>query len=333
MLSTFRLPLLAALPSFGLGASLIAANPEDGEERLARTPIEVATQLGEHYGHQLKSVSYIPALALVGRYRLAALTEDPAMAVDVERIAGNAPPAKQLRGSIVAGHLIYAELNLQERVLAAARDVPDHNQMSDGVFMGCPLLAAAGRYGACLEHLRAVQSLCLREDGIYRHSPLDEAAWGRGNGFPALGLAWALDYIPESFGGRSEILTSLQTHLAALDPYQNANGMWHQVIDHPESYVEFSCTCMITYAMLHGLRQGWLERATYEPVVDRAWEAIKLRIAMDGEHLEGVCEGTGKQKSLEAYFKRKAIHGRDDRGGAMALMVSTERALWERQRG
>ncbi|MEM1294199.1 MAG: glycoside hydrolase family 88 protein [Verrucomicrobiota bacterium] len=216
-------------------------------------------------------------------------------------------------------------------VFAAAK-TPDHKEMSDGVFMGCPVLAAAGKYEACLAHLRDVQALCLREDGIYRHSPLHEAAWGRGNGFPALGLAWALDYIPEAFAGREEILTSLQDHLEALAKHQDDEGMWHQVIDHPESYAEFSATCMITYAMLHGIREGWLDRSVYEPVVDRAWNAIKARIALDGESLTNVCESTGKQKSLEAYFQRRAINGRDERGGAMALMVSTERAFWEQER-
>ena len=36
-------------------------------------------------------------------------------------------------------------------------------------------------------------------------------------------------------------------------------------------------------------------------------------------------------KSLRDYFDRTAILGRDDRGGAMALMVSTEIAYWEQE--
>ncbi len=325
-----RIPLVLILSL--IASTLAAAEPADRDQRVKRLPITVATQLSEHYGHQLDKISYIPALALVGRSRLADLTGDEKLAEQVREIALQAPDPANLGGSAAAGYLVFAELGVAERVEYAAKTTPDHNQMSDGVFMGCPILAAAGKADACLEHLRDLQNLCLREDGIYRHSPLDEAAWGRGNGFPALGLTWALDYIPESFEGRKEILTSLQNHLAALLPHQDEEGMWHQVIDHPESYAEFSCTCMITYAILHGMRKGYLDRATYEPVADRGWEAIKARIALDGEHLDGVCEGTGKQKSLEAYFQRRAIHGRDDRGGAMALMVSTERAYWERER-
>tara|TARA_R110002096_G_scaffold16106_11_gene55025 strand:+ start:12184 stop:13173 length:990 start_codon:yes stop_codon:yes gene_type:complete len=321
-----------ALSVLGISARAEVDAQSDLEKRLNRHPQELAIQLSNAYGQSFNQISYIPALQLVGKYRLAGLTEDQTLATEVRELAEKAPQAKNLGGSVVAGHLIFAELGMKGRVAHAASKIPNHNQMSDGVFMGCPTLAAAGKFDDCLSLLQEMKRLCLREDGIYRHSPLDEAAWGRGNGFPALGLAWALDYVPGDFEGRAEILTSLQDHLAALAKHQDAEGMWHQVIDHPESYAEFTGTCMITYAMLHGLRNGWLDRATYEPIVDRAWNAIKTRIALDGESLTNVCESTGKQKSLEAYFQRRAINGRDQRGGAMALMVSTERALWERDR-
>ena len=106
--------------------------------------------------------------------------------------------------------------------------------------------------------------------------------------------------------------------------------MWHQVIDHPESYRELTATAMITFAMVRGLRSGWLPQAHYEPAVNRAWDALKTRIAPDGD-LVDVCTGTGKQKTLRDYFDRTAILGPDDRGGAMALMVSTEIAYWQNE--
>ena len=45
-----------------------------------------------------------------------------------------------------------------------------------------------------------------------------------------------------------------------------------------------------------------------------------------------VCTGTGKMKSLRDYYDRTAILGRDERGGAMALMLATELAYWQRER-
>ena len=56
-------------------------------------------------------------------------------------------------------------------------------------------------------------------------------------------------------------------------------------------------------------------------------EPLRTRIAADGS-LVDVCTGTGKQKSLRDYYDRPAILGRDDRGGAMALMIATEMELY-----
>lgn len=328
------------------------ADAGDLAERSARTAEEVAEALAKSYGHSMKQVSYIPALALWGRVRLAELQGDKdeiaAVRADVKRIADAAPvPEKWTSGSVLAGHLIYGVLGDDERLLMAARNglddsgearefVAGHNDMSDAVFMHGPLLAAAYRVTAdeqylhaCENHIKHMQALCWREDGLYRHSPLNEAAWGRGNGFPALGLALVLGELDAESEPFVELRNDWRKHLRALLKHQDADGMWHQVVDHPQSYAEFSCTCMIGFAMLRGMREGWLSSSDFEAAADQAWSAINKRIHMDGEFLEGVCTGTGKQKSLQAYFDRKEIHGRDDRGGAMALMFSTERMAWK----
>jgi rhamnogalacturonyl hydrolase YesR len=86
---------------------------------------------------------------------------------------------------------------------------------------------------------------------------------------------------------------------------------------------------MITYAMIRGVSQGWIDAETYSPIIEKAWYAIRTRIGKDGE-LVDVCTGTGKQKSLRDYYDRPAILGRDDRGGAMALLVATEIERWQR---
>ncbi len=326
-------------------------------KRLRRSPREIADRLLQTYGKQLSTVQYIPALAVVGRLRHDRLVQGPdaplspiALAAVEPYVSGKKPTHDRAKpnGSGTAGHLVFGELasltgdrryvDLVRSVADLAFDddgtprpaMPAHSEMSDAVFMSCPVLAQAGRLTgdakyleACLRHLRFMRKLCLRDDGIYRHSPLDEAAWGRGNGFPALGLAWTLDELPESFAGRSEVAEALKQHLTALLKHQDAAGCWHQVIDHPESYREFTATAMIAYAMLRGIRTGLLERDRFDPAVRRAWEALKARIADDGT-LVDVCTGTGKQKSLREYYDRGAILGRDDRGGAMALMIATE---------
>jgi rhamnogalacturonyl hydrolase YesR len=175
----------------------------------------------------------------------------------------------------------------------------------------------------CGRHLRFIRQRTWRDDGLYRHSPLHDAAWGRGNGFAALGLAFTLDYLPAGAPLRTEVLHAFRAHMAALLAHQDTAGMWHQVIDVPASYRETSATCMIAAALARGLRKGWLPAAPCGAALARAWYAIRARISCEGE-LVDVCAGTGKQDSLQAYLARPALLGMDPRGGAMALLIATE---------
>lgn len=355
--------------AFGQLLDALEATPERApsparralQRRLARTPAQVAEQLAGRYGQNLNSVVYIPAVALIGRLRLAELTGNQEHAEAVRQIAapylnGDKPSLPQrFGGSHLSGHLIFAEIARRsddKRAAALVKQVADlgfdgdrprpsmpaHSEMSDAVFMGGPVLAYAGRltgdrkyFDQCRRHVEFMQQLCLRKDGLYRHSPLDEAAWGRGNGFPALGLALILSQLPKEDRNRAKLWESFRAHLQALAKHQDPTGCWHQVIDRPESYRELTCTCMIGFAMARGVLEGWLDADTYRPRVERAWYAVKTRVAPDAT-LVDVCTGTGKQKSLRAYYDRTAILGQDARGGAMSLLFATEMIRWEQSK-
>jgi rhamnogalacturonyl hydrolase YesR len=102
--------------------------------------------------------------------------------------------------------------------------------------------------------------------------------------------------------------------------------MWRNVIDHPGVYPEFSGTAMIATAMLRGIRNGWLERDVYQPLVDKAWQAIVRRTGSDGRVFD-VSESTGTRGlTYNDYVRRAAILDRDARGGAMAMIFATEMA-------
>ncbi|MFN7934429.1 MAG: glycoside hydrolase family 88 protein [Bryobacteraceae bacterium] len=316
------------------------------ERRLARTPQQVAEQLEPIYGHDLNEAVYIPAFSLIARLRTG-------HQADVERIVapyvtGAKDSLAKASSSHFSGHLVFAELAERTRkpeyiarVKAAAdfaftpdgqmkESMPMHNQMSDSVFMGCPILVKAGKltgeakyFDMAVKHYRFMKKLDARADGLWRHSPLDEAAWGRGDAFALLGMVLALADLPPSHEGYSELQRDYRTLAAALSKQQDASGMWRQVVDNPSSYLEFSATAMIARAMLVGVRKGWLPAKEFQPRIDRAWSAIKARTSAKGELID-VCESTGAQKTLADYLNRKAILGTDPRGGAMVYLFAVE---------
>jgi len=314
--------------------------------RRARSPRELAEELGQYFGHDFNQLTYIPGMALIAQMRLGHVT-------DVEQLA--APyldPSRNIlsraNSLTLAGHLVFAEL--AERagdkryagLVQKAADLgfaetgeiresmPFHDEMSDSVFMATPLVVKAGKltgerkyFDLAARHVAFMQKLVLREDGLYRHSPLTEAAWGRGNAFPALGLALALSDFPKDHPAYANMMAEFQQHMFVLARFQDQDGMWREVIDEPGSYAETSATAMIGFAIERGIRRGWLDPAAYQPRVNRAWSAVQARVGTDGQ-LVDVCESTNKQNTLQDYLHRAAILGPDPRGGAMAMLFATE---------
>jgi rhamnogalacturonyl hydrolase YesR len=272
---------------------------------------------------------------------------------DVNKIAEtylSGPPIEITSGSIMAGHLVFAELAertgnsdylaLAQRAANLGFDelgnmkeaMPLHAQMSDAVFMATPLLSKVGKltgddryFNLAIRHVNYIQKLLLQDSGLYRHSPWADVAWCRGNGFPALGLALSLTDFPESHPEFNQMLVTFQDHIENLLPYQDVDGFWHQVIDYPGSYAEITSTAMIATAIKRGIDQNWLDRDTYQPVVDKAWNAILTNSSFEGEFIN-VCEGTGKQRSMDAYLDRRAIAGPDRRAGGLLLYFANEMA-------
>ena len=320
---------------------------EELDRRLSRSPRELALQLAQKYGQEFDQPLYIAALALVARLRLGETSE-------VRRLAepwidGSRDSLARPNALVMSGHIVFAELarrTQDPRYVAAVRKVADlgfdangqmleampyHGEYSDSVFMGTTILAQAGaltgqrRYFDMADrHLRFMQGLDLRPDGLYRHQPATDAAWGRGNGFAALGLALTLQDLPRDHPGHAHALQSYRGLMAALLPLQTRDGLWRNVVDHPGAYAEFSATAMIGFALQRGLKNGWISGRVYREATDRAWNAVNSRTSSTGGFID-VCESTARMTSLDQYLKRAAIFGEDARGGAMALLFATER--------
>jgi unsaturated rhamnogalacturonyl hydrolase len=109
--------------------------------------------------------------------------------------------------------------------------------------------------------------------------------------------------------------------MAALLKYQGKDGMWRQLIDHDEAWPETSGSAMFTFAMITGVKNGWLDAPTYGPAARKAWIAVTGYIDQNND-TTSVCEGTGKKNDLEYYIERRRKTG-DFHGQAPILWAAS----------
>jgi uncharacterized repeat protein (TIGR02543 family) len=109
--------------------------------------------------------------------------------------------------------------------------------------------------------------------------------------------------------------------MAALKQRQNASGMWHQLLDRPDSYQETSSTALFVYSMAYGIRQGWLVRADYEPVVTLGWDAVARHIQAHGRVTDICWGGPSRAWTAEDYMNWPKVDG-DNHGQGTVLLAA-----------
>ncbi|HVH85352.1 MAG TPA: glycoside hydrolase family 88 protein [Terriglobales bacterium] len=140
-------------------------------------------------------------------------------------------------------------------------------------------------------------------NGLFYHAPDVPFYWGRGNGWVAAGMTELLRSMPDNYPERAHILAAYRKMLASLLKYQNADGTWNQLIDHPEAWPETSSTGMFAFAMITGVKNGWLDKKTYARAARKAWLGLVHYIDANGD-VSNVCEGTNKKNDLNYYLTR-----------------------------
>ena len=158
-------------------------------------------------------------------------------------------------------------------------------------------------------------------NGLFFHAPDVPFFWGRGDGWVAAGMAEMLCDLPQDHPQRARILKGYKTMMAALLKYQGKDGMWRQLIDKDDAWPESSSSAMFTFAMITGVKSGWLDAFTYGPAARKAWIAVTGYIDQNND-LTSVCEGTGKKNDLEYYYERKRRTG-DFHGQAPILWAAS----------
>ncbi len=207
-----------------------------------------------------------------------------------------------------------------------------HQLWVDTVFMAAPLLAAVGRDQKKPEYIddAATQTIVhtrhLQDPatGLIYHmwdwqaGTHSEGYWGRGNGWVLMSIADTLEVMDRRNPKYKELSDIADKLVKGVVKTQDANGLWHTVLDDPNSYVETSATAMLAYGMLKLARLGILP-ATYRAPALKGWKAINDAYVQDGV-LVGVSAGTDPH-GIDAY-RKKAVGSQTWGTGAYLLAAS-----------
>src|SRR5947209_8726583 len=131
---------------------------------------------------------------------------------------------------------------------------------------------------------------------LFQHQPewigRKDVFWGRGNGWSAIALMRAADYLDAPYSGTQypavlsapEIRDILIRMAASLKARQTPDGGWGSDLSHPLDCptAETSATAMTTFFLARGINKGWLDRDTYLPVVRKSFALLMQRADIRG---------------------------------------------------
>jgi len=223
-----------------------------------------------------------------------------------------------------ANHILKKQNRLEDNTLV--RSFPyKWTLWTDDLYMSISFLSRMGEMtgdskyfdDATKQVLNFHKYLFNEEKGLMYHcwySDLNQngvAFWGRANGWALLAQADLLDRLPEDHKDRNKLIMLFTKHVLCISRYQSKEGLWHQLLDKQDSFLETSCTAMFTYSIARGINKGYLDKR-FRSIAEKGWEGILKEVNLEGQ-IEGVCTGTGVSDNLAFYYERPTplndVHG------------------------
>ena len=166
--------------------------------------------------------------------------------------------------------------------------------------------------------------------------------WGRAMGWYAMGLVDTLEHFPAGHPRRAEIIAILNREAAAIAKYQDAkSGVWWDIIDlggREKNYLESSASAMFVYALMRGVREGYLPEK-YLKTATRGWAGIKKEFIKTNAQGQTDWEGTVSVSGLGGnpyrdgsfdYYMSEKLRTNDAKGLGPAIRAAIEIEAYER---
>jgi rhamnogalacturonyl hydrolase YesR len=159
----------------------------------------------------------------------------------------------------------------------------------------------------------------------YKEPNGEDCYWSRGNGWVVAALVRVLEIIPANEPHRNEYLKTYQEMIKALVPIQRADGFWNVSLHDATHFggKETSGTALFTYGMAWGVNQGILDKATYLPIITKAWNAMSTD-AVQKNGFIGYMQGTGKEPKDGQPVSYTSMPDFEDYGLGCFLLAGTE---------
>jgi len=166
----------------------------------------------------------------------------------------------------------------------------------DSFYMLPPFLAKAKKYKEALHQINGYWDILFsKEKKLLSHIWHDgekkftrEAFWGVGNGWAMAGMARVIKLLPDDMDTeRKQLAGKVKTLIDSALQYMRDDGLFHDVIDDPETFVETNFAQMMAYTIYRGVSGGWLS-TEYLPVAEKMKKAANDKIDKYGL-VQGVC--------------------------------------------
>jgi len=171
---------------------------------------------------------------------------------------------------------------------------------SDGLNGAPPFLAAMGHYDEALKQIEGYRERLwnperkllahIWDDG--KHQFKDPSFWGGGNGWAAAGLARVIRSLPaDRQRDRERLAEFLREIVDGCLAHQREDGLFHDVVDRSDTFVETNLAQMLAYAVYTGVADGWLS-GEYRAKADRMRAAARAKMD-DLGFVQGACGAPG----------------------------------------
>ena len=160
-------------------------------------------------------------------------------------------------------------------------------------------------------------------------------AWGRACGWYAMALVDVIPFFPEG-SEKAKLETMLSNLMENIQAYADpATGMWYQVLDRPGAegnYVEATASAMFIYAMLKGIRLGYIQNIPLETARAKYSSLLETFVTTDAEglvNLNQCCEvaGLGGKENRSGtydYYINEKIRSNDPKGIGPLIWAALE---------